>query len=266
MASADVPVLASRPNVISAGPRPAYNPCAMNTSLDGKVVAIAGATGGLGPTVVEVFARAGAVLSLVDRDASKLDALVASLGAPPGTHHWATADLLDPEQTRAWAAQIQQRHGHVDAVLHLVGGYRGGQKIAQFPDEDWALLKQLLIETTWNVIRAFVEPLKASHGRFILVSSPQAQRPSHVNAAYAACKAASETLTLALADEFKGTGATANIILVNAILTPQMRAEKPDADYAKFTSAEDIAGAMLYLCSDAAANMNGQRLSLFGAR
>lgn len=238
----------------------------MNTSLDGKVVAIAGATGGLGPTVAETFARAGAALSLVDRDASKLDALIASLDVPPERLHWATVDLLDPEQTHTWAEQIRQRHERVDAVLHLVGGYRGGQKIAQFPSEDWALLKQLLIETTWNVIRAFVEPLKASRGRFILVSSPQAQKPSHVNAAYAACKAAGETLTLALADEFRGTGATANIILVNAILTPQMRAEKPDADYTKFTTTEDIAGTMLYLCSDAAANMNGQRLSLFGAR
>ncbi|BCX03630.1 MAG: short-chain dehydrogenase [Candidatus Roseilinea sp.] len=238
----------------------------MNTSLDGKVIAIAGATGGLGPTVAEAFARAGAALSLVDRDASKLDALVASLGTPPERHHWATVDLLDPQQASAWAEQVQKRYGRVDAMLHLVGGYRGGQKIAQFPGEDWVLLKQLLIETTWNVMRAFAEPLKASRGRFVLVSSPQAQKPSHANAAYAACKAASETLTLALADEFKGTGATANIILVNAILTPQMRAEKPDADYAKFTTAEDIAGAMLYLCSDAAANMNGQRLSLFGAR
>ncbi|GIV83641.1 MAG: oxidoreductase [Candidatus Roseilinea sp.] len=238
----------------------------MHISLDGKIVAIAGATGGLGPTVAAAFASAGATLSLVDRDASQLDALIALLGAPPEKHHRATVDLVDAEQTRAWAEQIRQRYGRVDAVLHLVGGYRGGQKIAHFPDDDWALLKQLLIETTWNVMRAFVEPLKASGGRFILVSSPQAQKPSHANAAYAACKAAGETLILALADEFRGTGATANIIVVNAILTPRMRTEKPDADYAQFTAAEDIASAMLYLCSDAAANMNGQRLSLFGAR
>ena len=232
--------------------------------MDGKVVAITGAGGGLGPAVVEAFMRAGAVLSLVDRDEEKLNALVASLGAPSGRHHCAAVDLLDAEQTREWAAQIQQRCGRVDAVLHLVGGYRGGQKIAAFPADDWELLRGLLIETTWNVMRAFAEPLKTHRGRFILVSSPQSQRPAHTNAAYAACKAASETLTLALADEFKGTSATANIIVVNAILTPQMRAERPDADYSKFTAAEDIADAMLYLCSDAAAAMNGQRLALLG--
>lgn len=237
----------------------------MNTSLNGKVVAVAGATGGLGPVVVKAFSQAGAALSLIDRDQGKLDTLVASLGAPEGKHHCATVDLLDEGQARRWAEQVQARHSRVDVVLHLVGGYRGGQKIAQFPTADWELLNKLLIQTTWHVIRAFVEPLKASRGRFILVSSPQSLKPSHTNAAYAACKAASETLTLALADEFKGTGATANIIMVNAILTPQMRAEKPDENYAKFTSAEDIASAMLYLCSDAAANMNGQRLSLYGS-
>jgi len=43
-----------------------------------------------------------------------------------------------------------------------------------------------------------------------------------------------------------------------------MRAERPDADYSQFTAAEDIAAAMLYLCSEAAASMNGQRLRLFG--
>lgn len=238
---------------------------AMNTSLDGKVVAISGATGGLGPSVVQTFSGAGASLSLIDRNQQKLDDLVASLDVPAGSCHCAVVDLLDEAQARSWVEHILQRLGRVDALLHLVGGYRGGQKIAQFPASDWELLNTLLIQTTWNVIRAFSEPLQASKGRFVLVSSPQSLKPSHTNAAYAACKAAGETLTLALADQFRGTGATANIIVVNAIVTPQMRAEKPNENYSKSTSAEAIAAAMLYLCSDAAANMNGQRLSLYGA-
>ena len=229
-----------------------------------KVVAIAGAAGGLGPTVAQAFARAGAQLSLADANQPKLEATLAGLADSLAQPHLTVVDLLDAVQTQAWAKDIEQRFGRVDAVIHLVGGYRGGQPIAQFPAEDWVLLKGLLIETAWNVMRAFVELLKAHQGRFILVSSPQAQRPAYANAAYGACKAAAEALTLALADEFKGSGATANIIVVNAILTPQMRAERPAADYTQFTAAEDIAAAMLYLCSDAAAGMNGQRLMLFG--
>ena len=72
------------------------------------------------------------------------------------------------------------------------------------------------------------------------------------NAVYAAAKAASETWTLALADRFKGAGATANIVVVGAIVTPQMRAESPDKDFSTFTPAEEIAEAIAYLCSDAA--------------
>jgi NAD(P)-dependent dehydrogenase (short-subunit alcohol dehydrogenase family) len=235
----------------------------MSENAGSKVVAIAGATGGLGPSVVRAFAQSGATLSLVDRDLTKLQSLVESLDQST-PHHCAEVNLLDESEARAWAAQIVERYGRVDALLHLVGGWRGGKKLAQFDYDDWELLNNLLVKTTWHAIRAFAEPLKTSRGRFVLVSSPQAQKPSHTNAAYGACKAAGETLALALADEFKGSGATSNIIQVNAILTPQMLAEKPDGDYAKSTRAEDIAAAMLYLCSDAAASMNGQRLALYG--
>jgi NAD(P)-dependent dehydrogenase (short-subunit alcohol dehydrogenase family) len=99
----------------------------------------------------------------------------------------------------------------------------------------------------------------------VLVSAGQAQAPTHTNAAYAAAKAASETWTLALADRFKGTGATANIVVVGAIVTPAMRAESPDKDFSTFTPAEEIAEAIAYLCSDDAASMNGQRVTLRGA-
>jgi NAD(P)-dependent dehydrogenase (short-subunit alcohol dehydrogenase family) len=74
-----------------------------------------------------------------------------------------------------------------------------------------------------------------------------------------------ETWTLALADRFKRSDATANVVVVGAILTPAMRAESPDKDFSGFTPAEEIADAIAYLSSDEAASMNGQRLTLRGA-
>ena len=62
-----------------------------------------------------------------------------------------------------------------------------------------------------------------------------------------------------------GASATANIVVVGAIVTPQMRAESPRKDFSTFTPAEEIADAIAYLCSDAAASMNGQRVTLRGA-
>ncbi|HEU5491726.1 MAG TPA: SDR family oxidoreductase, partial [Gaiellaceae bacterium] len=123
-----------------------------------------------------------------------------------------------------------------------------------------------LVRTVQHATQAFAQHLMASgHGRFALVSAGQAQSPTHANAVYAAAKAASETWTLALADRFKGTGATANIVVVGAIVTPQMRAEGPDKDFSTFTPAEEIAEAIAYLCSDATSSMNGQRVTLRGA-
>jgi NAD(P)-dependent dehydrogenase (short-subunit alcohol dehydrogenase family) len=114
-----------------------------------------------------------------------------------------------------------------------------------------------------HTTRAFHDALVASEaGRFVLVSAKQAQSPSNTNASYAAAKAAAEAWTLALADGLTGTRATANIIVVDAILTPAMREESPGEEFAAFTPAEHIADGIEFLCSDAAAEMNGQRLPL----
>src|SRR3954471_16075187 len=228
----------------------------MNQDLAGRTVAIAGAAGGLGPTVARRLADAGARLALTDVDQSKLDAVAAQLG---GDHDARVVDLLDEGGTRAWAESLDG----VDAVVHLVGGWRGGQPIDKAPLDDWHLLHNLLIRTLQHTSRAFAPALKTSdHGRFVLVSAAAARKPTSTNAAYAAAKAAAEAWTVALADELADHGATANIVVVNAILTPQMREENPDKEYRTFTSAEDIAEAISFVLSDAAAKMNGKRLSL----
>ena len=230
--------------------------------LEGRVVAVAGAAGNLGPTVVKRLASAGAKLALGGRSKVPLDALAAEAGGGDT----AEVDLLDESSARAWADGVAERLGRIDALVHLVGGWRGGQPIEEGPLEDWNHLAELLVRTTQHATQAFAPHLLSSgRGRFVVVSSGQAQAPTSKNAAYAAAKAAQEAWTLALADRFRGTGATANIIVVGSILTPQMREEDPDKDFSTFTPAEEIAEAIAYLCSDAASSMNGQRLILRGA-
>jgi NAD(P)-dependent dehydrogenase (short-subunit alcohol dehydrogenase family) len=231
-------------------------------SLEGRVVAIAGAAGNLGPTVVERLVGEGARCCACGRDRASLDALAADAGDIDTD----VVDLLDPVATKAWAKVLASRHGRVDGLVHLVGGWRGGAPIEDAPLDDWDFLSALLVRTVQSATQAFAPHLLASgRGRFVLVSSGQAQAPTHPNAAYAAAKAASETWTLALADRFRGTGATANLVVVGAIVTPEMRTGSPDRDFSTFTPAEEIADAIAYLCSDAAASMNGQRLTLRGA-
>lgn len=233
------------------------------SDLDGRVVAIAGVAGGLGPTVAETLAAAGATVAGADVSAERVEEVAATLDLPGERWDGRAVDLLDEEETRVWCDALLERFGRVDALLHLVGGWRGGQPLHEEPLSDWDLLHDLLIRTVQHTTRAFHDALLAGgRGRFVLVSAKQAQAPSNSNAAYAAAKAAAEAWTLALADGFEGAGATANIVVVDAILTPRMREESPEGDFATFTPAEHLAAAIAFLCSDAAEKMNGQRLPL----
>jgi NAD(P)-dependent dehydrogenase (short-subunit alcohol dehydrogenase family) len=235
----------------------------MTAELDGRVIAIAGAGGGLGPVVARRLADAGAILSLVDHRQENAESVADDLGLREDRIEARAVDLLDPAAASEWAKATDERFGEVDGLLHLVGGYRGGDPIQSFDLADYELLHDLLVRTLQHTSRAFHSALtRSDHGRFVLVSSAAAQSPEDTNAAYASAKAAAEAWTLALADSFAGTRATANIIVVNAIETPRMREENPETERPTFTPAEDLAEAIAFLCSDAASRMNGQRLSL----
>src|SRR5215208_6729134 len=231
--------------------------------LDGRVIAIAGAAGGLGPTVARRLADDGAIIAATDRHQERLDELASELGLPEDRYDGQVVDLLSEDAAREWCQALVERFGQVDALLHLVGGWKGGDPIASTPLEDYEWLHDLLVHTVQHTSRAFYDQLAASdNGRFVLVSTSQAQKPEGTNASYAATKAAAESWTLALADSLKDTSATANIIVVNAILTPRMREADPDKEFPTFTSAEDLADAIRFVVGDSAAKMNGKRLEL----
>jgi NAD(P)-dependent dehydrogenase (short-subunit alcohol dehydrogenase family) len=187
-------------------------------------VVVAGAKGSLGPAVVERLRRDGHDVVAIDKE---------------------DVDLLDEPGTTAWARSLEG----VTGVVHLVGGWRGGTPLSEAPLEDWALLHDLLIRTVQHTTRAFAPALKAAgeQGRFVIVSSEQAQRPSKTNAAYAAAKAAAETWTLAYADELAETGGSANIVVVKQITD---------------RNAARIADTIALLLSDTGASMNGRRVCL----
>jgi NAD(P)-dependent dehydrogenase (short-subunit alcohol dehydrogenase family) len=230
--------------------------------LEGRVIAIGGVGGGLGPLVAKELGERGATVAGTDRSEDTLAQLGEEL-AMGDRWDGRAVDLLDEEAVRGWCSALVERFGKVDGVVHLVGGWRGGKPLHEEPLEDWDLLHDLLVRTVQHTTRAFHDQVAASpHGRFVLVSAKQAQAPSNTNAAYAAAKAAAEAWTLAFADGFAPGGATANIVVVEAILTPRMREENPGKDFPTFTPAEDLAAAIAFVCSDAAARMNGQRLPL----
>ncbi|MGG7575144.1 SDR family NAD(P)-dependent oxidoreductase [Streptomyces sp. BP-8] len=239
--------------------------------LEGAVIAVAGAAGPAGRATLLRLAEAGAVVVGSDSNPERLaEAVDAARYAHGGaTVIGDTVDLLDPDQTREWAARTEKEFGRIDGLVHLVGGWRGSSTFAETDLADWDLLHRLLIRTVQHTSLAFQEPLERSgNGRFLLISAAGASKPTGGNAAYAASKAAAEAWTLAMADGFRKSGgeeglrAAAAILVVKALVNDQMRAERPNAKFAGFTDVKELAEAIAGVWSRPAQEVNGKRLWL----
>lgn len=231
--------------------------------LGGLVIVVAGAAGAAGPPLVERLARAGATVVAAGSNRDRIEGVVADITSrmPSGRVHAAVVNLLDEQATRDWADAVESEHGRVDGLVHLVGGWRGGLGIVDADLADWNWLQDRLIRTLQHTSRAFHDAIKASpQGRLVLISSVQTSAPSATSASYAAAKAAAEAWTLAVADSFKDSGAAAVILQIKALLTPAMRAAKPDAAFAGYTPVDELADTIHDLWLTPAAELNGQRL------
>lgn len=223
--------------------------------MENRVVVITGSTGGLGRIAAQAFAEQGASLALVSTDQDKLDALARDLNLPAGRILTYAANLLDPDAVRDAAEAVSAKFGRVDALIHLVGGWTGGKTIAESAADEFKFMLDQHAWTTIHLLQAFSPKLAANGwGRVIAVTSPFATNPSAKMGPYAVGKAAQETLLMTLADEFKGTNITANVIQVKSIDVKGT---------GKGTSPQEIIAAMLYLYSEEAGKVNGTRLPLY---
>jgi NAD(P)-dependent dehydrogenase (short-subunit alcohol dehydrogenase family) len=223
--------------------------------MNKRVVVIPGATGDLGQLAARAFAEQGASLVLWSTNQKKLDALAADLNLSDDRILTHNIDLLDADAVREAAEAVSAKFGRVDALIHLIGGWTGGKTIAESGADDFKFMLDRHLWTTVHLLKSFSRKLADNGwGRVIVVSSPFATDPSAKMGAYAAGKAAQETLLMTLADEFAGTDVTANAIQVRAIDVKGT---------GKGTTPEEIVAAMLYLCSDEAGKVNGARLPLF---
>ena len=215
------------------------------------MIAVAGAAGNVGPAVVERLAAERAALAIAGRRLEELEALASSVD---GAVENSVRRLPRRLRHKRWADGIAERHGHVDGLVHLVGGWWATPPIDEAPLEDWGRFQDLLVRTYQHTTQAFAPHVLASgRGRIVLVSPAQAQAPTSKNASYSAAKAAAEAWTLALADRFRKTGSTANIVVIGGeiVTAAAMREDRPDDDFSKGTPAVAVADAIAYLCETA---------------
>ncbi len=230
-------------------------PTSEKWNMKDRVVVISGATGATGQAAAHAFAEQGASLALISRDQGKLDALVRDLGLPKDRILARNIDLLDGSAVQEASQAVSAAFGRTDVLIHLIGGWTGGRTISQSGTDEFKFMLDQHAWTTIYLLRAFSPALsKNEWGRVIAVTSPLAENPTGKMGPYALGKAAQEALILTLADEFKDTNLTANVIQVKAIDV------KGRGDG---TSPSEIVAAMLYLCSDEAARVNGARLPLY---
>ncbi len=239
-----------------------------STGLTDLVIVVTGATGPAGTAAVSALHAAGATVVAVGHSPDRLAALA---GRWPGVHV-ESVDLADAAAVGEFAARTRQRHGRVDGLIHLVGGYRGGEAFAGNTDDDWQFLSTSLIDTLRHTTLALHDDLAgAPAGRVAIVSARAAAKPSAGSANYSAAKAAAEAWMLALADSFRHTagrsddGPAAVIFVIKALVTDRMRADAPGRRFPGFTDVADLADRVVELWSADSADINGARIALDGA-
>jgi NAD(P)-dependent dehydrogenase (short-subunit alcohol dehydrogenase family) len=233
-------------------------------TLNGRTVVIAGATGPLGARLAADLAGQGANLALIGHDQEKLSNQVSELHLPGRQVLPITADLLDAAQASSAAETTRAHFDHIDALLHIVGGWTGGKLLAEVPAADLELMLNQHVWTTFHAVQAFAPHLLANGwGRVVMISSPFAQRPNAKGGPYAIGKAAQEALALTLAQELK-PHVTVNLLLAKTIDVKGEKLTAPAPSNASWTTLDEISAAVQYLLSDEAGNVTGARLPLFG--
>ena len=218
-----------------------------------KVVVITGVTGGLGPAVAEAFTAAGYKVAGVAR----------KLGAGP--YEPFAADLTSPEAVAKLASDVVKRFGRVDVLAHVAGGYAGGNPITLVDTATWQKMLNLNVTAAFYLIREFLPHLeKSPAGRVVAVGSRAGLQIAGNMAAYTASKAALHALIQATAAELKGTSTTANAVLPSTIDTATNRSWGTAEQAAKWVSPQSIAGVMVWLASEAAADVNGALVPVYG--
>ncbi|QOD04942.1 SDR family oxidoreductase [Pseudarthrobacter sp. BIM B-2242] len=228
-------------------------------------------TGGSGPSGVAVaraLQEAGFRVFTVGSDQARIAAAAAKAGDGVTP---LVCDLADLADVTALRQALAAAAGRMDAVIHLVGGWRGAKGITDQSDADWEFLHRGAVTTVRNVSRVFFDDLAASSaGRFAIVSSTAVEQPTAATASYVAAKAAAEAWTMAMADglsrsaagEGRELGSAAVVLVVKALVDAEQRQAHPERSFPGATDVKDLGAAVVRLFRTPAPELNGRRLRL----
>lgn len=222
--------------------------------LKDKIVVVTGALGSLGRAVSAAAVAAGATVVAVD---------VVNGEPAKGVEPSPALDLGDAEATRAALAAIAAKHGRIDALVNVAGGFRW-ETVADGAIDTWDKLYQLNVRTAVNASKAALPHFPASGGRIVSIGANGAVKAGMGMGAYAASKAGVARFTEALAEELKSRNITVNAVLPSIIDTAPNRADMPDADFSTWVTPQALAEMILFLLSPRAEAVTGALIPVTG--
>lgn len=229
--------------------------------MEGKQVLLTGGTGGLGLGVTPAVLARGAKVTIPYRSEQQVERLKNTLSAEEfGKIRFVAADLTD----EATVQKLINDMGRVDVTIHLVGGFAMG-KTHEYSYQDWKEHLQLNLDTTFLLCKySLANMLQHGYGRIVTVGSRGGEQPAGQLAAYSTAKAGVVALTKAIADETKGTNITANSVLPSIIDTPSNRAAMGEENADRWVKPAAIAEVICFLASDAAKDLRGAAIPIYG--
>jgi gluconate 5-dehydrogenase len=225
------------------------------------------------------FAEAGARVAVTDISQELVDATTARVAEVGGECLAVAGDMTDRAAADTVVSAILERYGRLDIIVNAIGGGAGRVLFdaEEYPDDAWQWIFDINVRCTLVPTQAAVKAMiAAGHGGKVLnISSVRALLGIRAGySAYVAAKGAISSLTRQWATEWAKHGINVNAILPTFVDTPQVAMLLGDPAFKKGLTdriplgrvggTEDLVGAAIFLCSDAASFITGQILGIDG--
>ena len=176
------------------------------------------------------------------------------------------ADLSDPDAAVAVVDAAVERFGGVDALAHIAGGFAAAGTIDEQPVDVWRSQMAINLDTAYFMTRAVARGRCGSAGRgsIVYIGTSAMLTPFSGASGYIVSKVALGGLMRCVDVEVRKAGIRANAIVVKIVDTPRNRAENPDADHSRWTTGEELAEVVEWLCTDASAPLSGGLIPAYG--
>ena len=243
--------------------------------LDNKVAVVIGGAGGIGEACALELGRQGAKVVVASRNMERLQAVADKIKSETGSDTAAfQVDVTDEQSVEKLARQVAEKYGGVDILVNTHGINRKGPPI-DFPMEDWDELFEVNAKGMMLACRAFGKMMiEKGKGKIINMSSVRGIRGTDGgNVAYGATKGAVDMITRMLAAEWAPHGINVNALAPSLVLTETIKqAVAPErlkklaesSLFKRLGTPEEMAGACVFLASEASDFMTGQILYVDG--